>query len=232
MVVYRLASHVGFPPLSHAEEDGLIAVGGDLSPERLVSAYVSGVFPWYSEGSPILWWSPDPRWVLTPDAFRMGRTLRKEARKSPFTFTVNREFSRVIRACQSTPRNGEEGTWITDEMVEAYENLHRLGLAVSAEVWRGDELVGGLYGISFGDLFFGESMFSWVSGASKLVFPWFAQHLFDAGWRVIDCQMETEHLKRYGAGPIPRESFLEYLRKFSEEGLKASDLFSAKMGDV
>jgi len=201
-----------FPDPSYAlqEPDGLLAVGGDLSPARLLNAYRQGIFPWYSEGQPILWWSPNPRAVLFPDAFKISRSLSKTLRKQLFHVTLDTTFSEVIDAC-SEPRPDQEGTWITADMKQAYNQLHRVGFAHSVEVWEGDVLVGGLYGVSLGKVFFGESMFARRSDASKVGFAHLVEQLKVWGFGLIDCQVHTGHLSSLGAEDIPRETFLELL---------------------
>jgi leucyl/phenylalanyl-tRNA--protein transferase len=210
MPVFRLDDRLEFPPATLAE-DGLLAVGGDLSPERLVLAYSRGIFPWYEEGLPILWHSPDPRMVLEPDRLRVPSSLRKTIRKQPYRLTLDTAFAEVIRACATTPRPGQDGTWITDEMRDAYVKLFRLGLAHSAEAWRGDELVGGLYGVSLGSIFFGESMFAHAPDASKIAFVTLVAELLRRGVTLIDCQVYTDHLARFGAEEWPRERYLRAL---------------------
>jgi leucyl/phenylalanyl-tRNA--protein transferase len=210
MPVYLLGEEILFPPVDHAE-NGLVAVGGDLSPERLVAAYSQGIFPWYSEGEPILWHSPDPRFVLTTAWFRVPRRLARARRTSGLRLSLDEAFQDVIDACARVPRPGQRGTWITEEMKAAYAELHRLGFAHSAEAWSGGELVGGLYGVSLGGAFFGESMFARASDASKLAFVALVEQL--ARWKIdlIDSQVETSHLARFGARPIPRARYLELL---------------------
>ena len=198
------------PALAETEPDGLLAVGGDLSPERLVNAYRQGIFPWYSAGQPLLWWSPDPRMVLFPERLHVSRSLRRTLRRGTFEVTFDRDFGAVIRAC-AAPRDDGGGTWITAQMIDAYERLHRLGLAHSVEAWHRGELVGGLYGVALGSLFFGESMFSTMSDASKVAFVRLVQTLQAAGCPLIDCQVYTAHLASLGAEPIPRARFLELL---------------------
>jgi leucyl/phenylalanyl-tRNA---protein transferase len=200
-----------FPEPRQAEPDGLLAVGGDLSPERLLQAYSAGIFPWYSEGTPILWWSPDPRLVLEPGWLHVPRSLARTIRRGRYSVRADTAFSRVIRRCADQARPGQDGTWITDEMVFAYERLHRLGFAHSFEAWEGDQLAGGLYGVSLGAAFFGESMYADHADASKVAFVRAVQWL--AGWGVglVDCQVRTEHLARFGAREIAREDFLARL---------------------
>jgi leucyl/phenylalanyl-tRNA--protein transferase len=211
MPVYRLGRQLAFPPPDHAEESGLLAVGGDLRPERLLLAYSLGIFPWYHEGIPILWYSPDPRNVLEPDGLVVSRSLRKAIRRAPYRVTLDTAFGEVIRACARVPRPGQDGTWITSDMIRAYDRLHELGYAHSVEAWRDDELVGGLYGVSLGAAFFGESMFARADDASKIAFVALVEQLARWGVELIDCQVHTEHLERFGAVEWPRERFLAAL---------------------
>lgn len=190
--------------------NGLLAVGGDLRPERLLHAYQRGIFPWFEEGQPPLWWSPDPRMVLFPAELHVSRSLARFARTTPLQVTSNRAFVAVLTAC-AAPREGSQGTWITAAMQAAYSNLHDLGYAHSVEVWDGAELVGGLYGVALGTVFFGESMFSRVSNASKLAFIRLVPELAAAGYRLIDCQVATGHLGSLGARCISRSAFLQQL---------------------
>jgi leucyl/phenylalanyl-tRNA--protein transferase len=213
MPVYLLGEEILFPPVEHAE-NGLLAVGGDLSPERLLAAYSQGIFPWYSEGEPILWHSPDPRFVVTRETFRVpSRLERKRRNESEIGVTLDEAFDQVIDACSSIRRPTERGTWITDDMREAYRELHRLGFAHSAEAFHGKELAGGLYGVSLGGVFFGESMFARESDASKIAFVALVEQLFQWGIELIDCQVETSHLARFGGRSIPRSRYLERLRR-------------------
>jgi leucyl/phenylalanyl-tRNA--protein transferase len=213
MPVYLLGEEILFPPVEHAE-NGLLAVGGDLSPERLLAAYSLGIFPWYSEGEPILWHSPDPRFVLAKETFRVPRRLERLRRSEHgLTLSLDAAFREVIEACAAAPRPGQGGTWITEEMKEAYVELHRLGFAHSAEAFRGGKLAGGLYGVSLGGVFFGESMFARESDASKLAFVALVEQLFGWGIDFIDCQVKTEHLARFGARTIRRARYLEALRR-------------------
>ena len=213
MTIYRLFDDPVFPDPEEADADGLLAVGGDLSPQRLLTAYSNGIFPWYAEDSPILWWSTNPRLVLIPSEFHLPRSLGRVLRSGVFSFSMDRDFPGVIRGCARSPRPGQEGTWIVDEMVEAYTLLHRLGYAHSVEAWRGDELVGGLYGISLGSAFFGESMFYTVSNASKATFAMLVRQLAAWDFSLIDCQQTTHHLLRFGAREMPRFRFLAALRE-------------------
>jgi len=207
----------GFPDasLALAEPDGLLAAGGDLSPERLLNAYRNGIFPWYSDGQPILWWSPNPRTVLYPEQPKVSRSLRKVLRQERFELSYDRAFERVIAAC-AAPRSEKAGTWITDAMMHAYTKLHRLGHAHSIECWLDGELVGGLYGVSIGRVFFGESMFSRARDASKVAFVQLARQLADWQFGLIDCQVYSSHLASLGARSIPRKLFLEQLDKLCE----------------
>ena len=205
-----------FPPVTKADRSRLLAVGGDLRPERLLAAYARGIFPWYSEGQPILWHSPSPRFVLVPGQAHVGRTLRKQVKRGVFEVKLDTAFAEVIRACAVSPRPGQSGTWITDEMEQAYVALHGLGYAHSAEAWQGGQLVGGLYGVSLGSVFFGESMFWRVPDASKVAFAVLLEQLTAWGFTLIDCQQETSHLARFGAEAWPRKQFLAAL----EQGLQ------------
>ncbi len=213
MPIYRLTEQLRFPPPDAAEPSGLLAVGGDLQSERLLLAYTMGIFPWYEDGLPILWHSPDPRMVLLPAHLRVSRSLRKAMRQPPFEIRLDSDFEAVIRACAQAPRDGQQGTWITDEMIEAYRRLHELGYAHSAEAWSGDELAGGLYGVSLGGCFFGESMFARRSNASKIAFVRLAEQLARWKFDLIDCQVHTAHLARFGATEWPRSRFLTALQE-------------------
>jgi len=213
MPVYRLVDEIVFPPPDHAEPDGLLAVGGDLSSERLIRAYQLGIFPWYSKGQPILWWSPDPRLILEPQEFHVARRLRQTLKKGVFEVTFDKAFAPVIRACAAVPRKGQRGTWITREMQDAYIRLHELGFAHSVESWFEGELAGGLYGVSLGRCFFGESMFFYKADASKVAFATLVQQLKAWGFQMIDAQVTTRHLISLGAKEIPRRFFLKRLRK-------------------
>jgi leucyl/phenylalanyl-tRNA--protein transferase len=212
MPIYRLVEELVFPPPEYADPSGLLAVGGDLSSERLLEAYRVGIFPWYSEEQPILWWSPDPRLILNLDEFRISRSLRKTLDKKIFQVSFDRVFEDVIQACASVTRRGQKGTWITDEMEEAYVRLHGLGYAHSVETWFEDRLVGGLYGVSLGRAFFGESMFHFKTDASKVALAKLVQHLKQWEFHFIDAQMTTEHLVRLGAREAPRRVFLKRLQ--------------------
>ena len=216
MAVFRLSDEIVFPSPDLAEEDGLLAVGGDLSEERLLLAYSLGIFPWYSEEMPILWWSPDPRLVLIPSEMRMSRSLRQTIRRRTYRVTFDTAFEKVITNCAAVPRRDGGGTWITDDMVEAYCRLHEDGFAHSVESWHGDELAGGLYGVSLGAAFFGESMFSERSDASKVALAGLARRLGSLQGAFIDCQVVTAHLVSLGAREVPRKKFTAMLRRALE----------------
>ncbi|MGH8037341.1 MAG: leucyl/phenylalanyl-tRNA--protein transferase [Stenotrophomonas sp.] len=204
-----------FPPAETAlrDPDGLLAVGGDLSPVRLLNAYAGGVFPWFSEGQPLLWWSPDPRMVFRTDGVHLSARFRRSLRSSTWTLRADTRFGQVMEACAASPRPGQDGTWITAAMVEAYVELHALGYAHSVEVFDGDRLVGGIYGVAIGRMFFGESMFSAASGGSKVALAGLAHRLRAWGWPLIDAQVENDHLLRMGAEHWPRERFLGVVRE-------------------
>ena len=207
-----------FPPLSSAltEPNGLIAIGGDLSVTRLLNAYKQGIFPWFNEGEPILWWSPDPRMVLFPDELKISNSLKKTLKKNTFKTRINTDFQAVITACSQTPRDGQGGTWISPEMIAAYCELHAKGFAISAESWLDGKLVGGCYGIKIGRMFYGESMFHHVTDASKVAFVYLVETLKNQGVGMIDCQMKTPLLTSFGGREIPREVFMQNLLKLIE----------------
>ena len=212
MSIFILNNELLFPSVQLAEPDGLLAIGGDLSTERLLLAYRQGIFPWY-EGQHILWWCPDPRFVLFPDELKESKSMRQLFKKKTFDLRVDTAFSEVIANCKTISRRGQESTWITDEVRSAYTRLHELGHAHSAEAWSDGELVGGLYGIRMGKVFFGESMFSKKSNASKYAFIQYVQRLREEGVELIDCQVYTEHLESLGARMIPREAFTSLLNR-------------------
>ena len=212
MAIFAIQKELVFPPVHLAEPDGLLAMGGDLSSERLLLAYRNGIFPWYS-GSVPLWWCPDPRFVLFPNKLKISKTMHLLIKKGLFRFSVNRDFRGVIHACKTSSRKNQEGTWITDEVEKAYNRLHHMGYAHSAEAWVNDELAGGLYGIKIGKVFFGESMFSRTSNASKYAFIQYVQELSQEGIELIDCQVYTTHLESLGAEMIPRTLFMEQLKE-------------------
>jgi len=208
VTIYRLFDEPVFPDPAEADPDGLLAIGGDLSSKRLVAAYAQGIFPWYSQGSPILWWSPDPRLVLFPKELHVPGSLKRVLNSGRFRFTLDNAFGQVIRACAATQRPEQDGTWIMPEMITAYEELHALGLAHSAEAWRDGVLVGGVYGVALGSVFFGESMFHAEPDASKALFATLVRWLEARGCSLIDCQQTTAHLLRFGAREITRREFL------------------------
>lgn len=209
--MFLLNNELFFPPAQTADENGFLAIGGDLSTERILLAYRNGIFPWYNEGEPICWWSPNPRFVLYPAELRISKSMEKVLNIGKFRFTVDKAFREVIQNCKTIPRKGQDGTWISAAMQKAYINLHELGYAHSAEAWRADKLVGGLYGIRLGNIFFGESMFSLSPNASKFAFINYVQYLQGENVKLIDCQMHTKHLESLGAKMISRELFLNIL---------------------
>lgn len=209
--MHVLTEAIWFPPVDEALPDGLLAIGGDLSVERLLLAYGKGIFPWY-EGDIPLWWSPDPRFVLFPDEIKVSKSMNALLKNNVFHFTIDNVFREVIKACKETERLGQNGTWITDDVEQAYNELHKMGYAHSAEVWYDNKLAGGLYGVRLGNLFFGESMFSYVSNASKYAFIKYIELLEKTGIRLIDCQVYTDHLATLGARMIDRNMFLKYLQ--------------------
>jgi len=218
MPVFVLDSQrIYFPPAYMANEDGILAIGGDIKPERLLAAYQNGIFPWFNDNEPPLWWSPNPRFVLFPDKIRVSKSMKQLFKKQTFRVTFNQAFEHVMRNCQKTPRRGQTDTWISDELIESFCILHYQGVAHSVEVWQGDELVGGLYGIISGKYFSGESMFSRVSNASKYGFIIWVQNLQRHGFEIIDCQTYTDHLASLGAEMIPRLDFLEIVRRNYQE---------------
>lgn len=202
-----------FPDLDEADESGLLALGGDLSIERLKLAYSKGIFPWYEKGMPILWWSPDPRMVLFPDKMIISHSLKQSIKKQQFTVTIDKAFEKVIKNCAKTPRRGEKGTWITREMKNAYIDLHEAGFAHSAEAWLDGELVGGLYGVAMGKAYFGESMFHHVTNASKVAFYHLVEKLSSWDFKIIDAQVYTNHLESLGGEMIPRSQYIHILEK-------------------
>ncbi len=216
MPVFRLGAELAFPHPEDSDPSGLLAIGGDLLPARLLLAYASGIFPWYSDGQPILWHSPDPRAVLLPSALHVSRSLRKSLRRGRFEVRLDTAFDGVVAHCARVPRGLGEGTWITREMRAAYGRLHDEGFAHSAETWAEGRLVGGLYGVSLGSAFFGESMFALETDASKVAFVVLVRQLERWGFQLVDCQMETPHLARFGAEPWPRARFLRTLRSCLE----------------
>lgn len=207
--------HFPHPDMALTEPDGLLAVGGDLSLERIINAYLNGIFPWYSDGQPILWWSPNPRAVLFPEKLHVSKSLKKIMKKTVFTTTIDQAFAQVIQACAEMPRDNQDGTWITHDMQQAYIKLHQQGIAHSAECWQDGQLVGGLYGIALGRIFFGESMFAKRSNASKAAFVYLVDELKKSDYALIDCQVTTQHLLSLGAEEIPRERFLKLVTEYT-----------------
>jgi leucyl/phenylalanyl-tRNA---protein transferase len=215
-MAFFLTEKIIFPPQELAEPDGLLAVGGDLGAERLLLAYRNGIFPWYNEDEPICWWCPDPRFVLLPQNLKISRSMQQLLNKNAFTFTTNKAFAQVMNNCRTAKREGQGGTWIQPEMMTAYSDLNRRGYALSAEAWLGSQLAGGLYGVLLGKVFYGESMFSQVSNASKYAFIQLVQQLQQQGVVLIDCQMHTAHLESLGASFIPRKEFISCLTQFAK----------------
>lgn len=216
-MAFFLSNELGFPDTEWADEDGLLAVGGNLSMERLLLAYRSGIFPWYNEGDLIEWWCPNPRFVLLPQHLKISKSMRQLLRRNAFDFTINKAFTSVMENCSSIPRDGQPSSWIHPEMISAYTQLHQAGYALSAEAWQDGQLVGGLYGVLLDKIFFGESMFSAVSNASKYAFIKLVAHLQAQGIVLIDCQMHTPHLESLGAGFIERSLFLKCLESFAHD---------------
>ena len=211
--MFLLTEDIIFPDVEMANDDGLLAIGGDLSTERLLLAYKSGIFPWYNKYEPICWWSPNPRFVLFPHELKVSKSMQTVLNNGSFRFTINKAFDKVIANCKTITRKEQDGTWIQQEVIEAYTKLHQLGFAVSAEAWAAGELVGGLYGVLLGNIFFGESMFSKQSNASKFAFINFVKHLQKQNIKLIDCQIYTSHLQSLGAKMIDRKLFSEILTK-------------------
>lgn len=216
-MAFYLTEEIAFPSPELADDDGLLAVGGDLRVERLLLAYKMGIFPWYNEGDLIEWWCPNPRFVLLPQQLHISKSMQQLLRKNAFDFTMNQAFVEVMENCRNMPRHGQQGTWIQPEMITAYTQLHQMGYAISAEAWQNGALVGGLYGILLGNIFFGESMFSKVSNASKYAFIKLITNLQQRGIILIDCQMHTPHLESLGAGFIDRRLFLQCLAVYTNE---------------
>lgn len=207
-----LSEKIEFPALETADADGLLAIGGDLSPERLILAYQNGIFPWYNEGQPIIWFAPPERMVLFFDDLKISKSMKKTIQKNIFRVTFNQRFEQVVQHCKSVPRIGQNGTWITDEMQKAYSRLHKMGIAKSVEVWKEEKLVGGLYGIDLGHIFTGESMFSLVSDASKFAFIALVEYLKTRSYLLLDCQVYNPHLESLGATEISRKEFMRFLK--------------------
>ena len=208
-----LTKELFFPPVTLANRDGILAIGGDLSVERLLVAYQSGIFPWFEQGDPIMWWSPNPRMVLFLDELIISKSMRNILNRNSFSVTFNQNFRDVISHCQKVKRDGQNGTWITNEMIEAYCKLNELGIAKSVEVWQNEQLVGGLYGIDLGTIFCGESMFSLVSNASKVAFIALVEQLKEKNYKLLDCQVYNPHLESLGCREIKRNEFMRILKK-------------------
>ncbi|TDO78025.1 leucyl/phenylalanyl-tRNA--protein transferase [Flavobacterium chryseum] len=210
--MYYIDKDLYFPPVSETDEEGILAVGGDLNPERLKLAYSNGIFPWFNEGEPILWWSPDPRMVLFLDELIVSKSMRNILNRKMFKITFNQNFAEVISNCQNIKREGQDGTWISNEMIDAYCDLHAQGIAKSVEVWQDEVLVGGLYGIDLGNVFCGESMFSKVSNASKAAFITLVNYLREGNYKLLDCQVYNPHLESLGCREIDRDEFMSILK--------------------
>ena len=213
--MYWIDKELYFPPAEQTSKEGIIAIGGDLSPERLLLAYKNGIFPWFDDGDPILWWCPADRMVLFPEEFKPSKSMRNIINRGVFTVTFNKAFREVMQNCQQIKREGQYGTWITDEMIDSYTFLHEIGRAMSVEVWLNEELVGGLYGVDMETVFCGESMFSKVSNASKVAFYYLVQFLKSKQYKLLDCQVYNDHLASLGCREIPREDFLDILKSNS-----------------
>lgn len=213
--MYFLTKELYFPPVEEASYEGILAVGGDLSVERLFLAYRSGIFPWFNDDEPILWWSPPERMVVVPSIYKTSKSIRNLLNQNKFQVTFNQNFKQVISNCQQTVRKGQDGTWISNDIIESYTKLHEMGIAKSVEIWQNDELVGGLYGIDLGHVFCGESMFSIVPNASKIGFVTLITHLKEKNYKLLDCQIHNDHLEKLGAFEVSREVFMRVL--MSEE---------------
>lgn len=210
--IYHLNSELYFPTVDQASREGILAIGGDLSSERLLLAYKSGIFPWFNDAEPIIWWSPNPRMVLFLYELKVSKSMKKLIDKKIFKITFNQNFKEVIKNCQKTQRNGQTDTWISNKMIAAYCNLNQIGIAKSVEVWQNNELVGGLYGVDLGNVFCGESMFSKVSNASKIAFVFLVEYLKNNGYKLLDCQVYNDHLASLGCREINRKDFIEILK--------------------
>jgi leucyl/phenylalanyl-tRNA--protein transferase len=210
--MHFLTKDLYFPPVDEASYEGILAVGGDLSTERLLLAYRNGIFPWFNEDDPILWWAPPERMVVVPSLYKVSKSIRNLLNQNKFQVTFNQNFKEVITYCQQIERTGQEGTWISDDIIASYTKLHEMGLAQSVEVWQNEELVGGLYGVDLGHIFCGESMFSKVPNASKIAFVALIQHLKENNYKLLDCQVHNDHLEKLGAIEISREVFMKVLK--------------------
>ncbi len=211
--MFLLSNKLYFPPVTEANEEGILAIGGDLSAQRLILAYRNGIFPWYSDDEPIIWWCPNPRFVLFPNELKISKSMRAVVKKQTYSFTINNCFNNVIKQCKTITREGQNGTWISEEVIDAYTNLYNLGYALSAETWENNKLVGGLYGVKMGNIFFGESKFSLSPNASKFAFIELVQYLKNEGVKLIDCQVYTNHLESLGAKMIDRNDFMHLLEQ-------------------
>lgn len=210
--MYFLTKELFFPPVDEASYEGILAVGGDLSTERLLLAYHNGIFPWFNEGEPILWWSPSERMVVAPQLYKVSKSIRNLLNQNKFQITFNQNFAAVITNCQKADRKGQDGTWISDDIINSYVKLHQMGIAKSIEVWQNEDLVGGLYGVDLGHVFCGESMFSKVPNASKIAFVWLVNYLKENNYKLLDCQVHNNHLEKLGAFEISRETFMKVLK--------------------
>jgi leucyl/phenylalanyl-tRNA---protein transferase len=209
--MHFLTKELYFPPVDEASFEGILAVGGDLSTERLLLAYRNGIFPWFNEDEPILWWSPPERMVVAPQLYKVSKSIRNLLNQNRFQITFNQNFAAVITNCKKTERKGQDGTWISDDIIDSYTKLHKMGFAKSIEIWQNEELVGGLYGVDLGHVFCGESMFSIVPNASKIAFVTLIQHLKENNYKLLDCQVHNDHLEKLGAFEISRETFMKVL---------------------
>lgn len=210
--MYFLSKELYFPPVEEASFEGVLAIGGDLSVERLLLAYRNGIFPWFNEEEPILWWSPPKRMVIAPAVYKISKSIRNLINQNTFTVTFNQNFASVIENCQQIERSGQEGTWITEDIVTSFTKLHKMGVVKSVEVWQNEELVGGLYGVDLGHIFCGESMFSKVPNASKIGFVWLINYLKENNYKLLDCQVHNDHLEKLGAIEISRKAFMRILQ--------------------
>lgn len=221
--MYFLSKELYFPPVEEASYEGVLAIGGDLSIERLLLAYRNGIFPWFNDDEPVLWWAPPERMVVAPSIYKVSKSIRNLLNQNKFKVTFNQNFSDVILGCQQIDRPGQDGTWLSDDFIESYTKLHEMGIAKSVEVWQNDQLVGGLYGIDMGHVFCGESMFSRVSNASKIAFVTLIKHLNENNYKLLDCQVHNDHLEHLGAFEVSRDVFMKVLN--SEEINFASSNF-------
>lgn len=214
--MYFLTKELYFPPVEEASNEGILAVGGDLSAERLMLAYTNGIFPWFNADEPILWWAPPERMVVNPQDYKVSKSLRNIINRTIFEVTINKDFEAVIKNCQQISRKGQDGTWITDDIIQSYIELHKIGKAMSFEVWQNNKLVGGLYGVDLGHVFCGESMFSVVPNASKVAFVKLVEYLKSKNYKLLDCQVHNDHLEKLGAFEISRATFMMILKTAAE----------------